>query len=260
MEPIPVSQHDYLDQDPEIRGQSFVCLSFIAPEDVQRDKEVFLAGRFLKRVGEQIRDLLKNLKEKYPTDADLINTITENHSHLMDEDKLQEEFRFFREQNSYVLEKEFHEMKEFRTTVRGIKVRGCYDTLKEAENRANYLKKRGDIFDIYVAQVGCWCPWPSPDYADKQEYATNMLNTLMKTYKDNQEEKDRFFQNRKEAALKAAAEGRKESAKVSYEIIPEANPMDEVDPWMKRKIEQQAESTESTESTETAAESPAQSS
>jgi len=70
--------------------------------------------------------------------------------------------------------------------------------MKEAELRAKVLKKMDDKFHVYVAQVGCWCPWnPNPDDIDVQEYAEDHLNTLVKNYKDNQDKKDEFFQMRK---------------------------------------------------------------
>jgi hypothetical protein len=55
-----------------------------------------------------------------------------------------------------------------------------------------------DKFNVYVAQVGCWCHWsPSPEDIENQEYAESHLNTMMKQYKDNQDKKDAFYQERK---------------------------------------------------------------
>ena len=82
--------------------------------------------------------------------------------------------------------------------MRGIKVRGSYETLPEAQNRAKQVQKFDKKFNVYVAQVGCWCPWdPNPD-ALESEFADTKLNTLMKKYNENQAAKDTLYEQRKE--------------------------------------------------------------
>ena len=43
---VPVSEYDYLEEDPEIRGQKYCCVSFISPEKVLDDKKVFTFTKF----------------------------------------------------------------------------------------------------------------------------------------------------------------------------------------------------------------------
>ena len=38
---VPTKEVDYLDEDKPLRGQNYVCLSFLSPEDVLNNKEVF---------------------------------------------------------------------------------------------------------------------------------------------------------------------------------------------------------------------------
>jgi len=91
--------------------------------------------------------------------------------------------------------------------VRGIKVRGVFDTLREAQVRAEVLKKMGDKFDIFVGQVGCWCPWsPNPQEMQDQQYTETHLNELMHQYQDNMSVRDQVFQDRKDTKVKAAAD------------------------------------------------------
>ena len=40
---------DLLDEDKPIAGQKFVCLSFISPEDIIKNKEMFLFEKFLNK-------------------------------------------------------------------------------------------------------------------------------------------------------------------------------------------------------------------
>jgi hypothetical protein len=42
-----MSVEDFLEADPPIRGQNFVCLSFISPEKVLKNKETFKVTKFL---------------------------------------------------------------------------------------------------------------------------------------------------------------------------------------------------------------------
>jgi hypothetical protein len=68
------------------------------------------------------------------------------------------------------------------------------------------LKKIDNKFNIYIAQVGCWCPWsPNPECLDNQEYSETQLNTLMKEYKNNMDNRDIVFENRKQTFASNAA-------------------------------------------------------
>ena len=90
--------------------------------------------------------------------------------------------------------------------MRGIKVRGTFDTIEEAKTRSEFLKKIDNKFNIYIAQVGCWCPWsPNPECLDNQEYSETQLNTLMKEYKNNMDNRDIVFENRKQTFASNAA-------------------------------------------------------
>jgi uncharacterized protein (UPF0210 family) len=96
-------------------------------------------------------------------------------------------------------------------------VRGVFDTIEEAKNRSEFIKKIDNKFNIYIAQMGCWCPWsPNPDCLENQEYAETQLNTLMKEYKRNMTDKDVIFENRK-ASLFPTQTIREETSEISEE-------------------------------------------
>lgn len=198
----PVSTVDVLEQDPEIRGQKFVCLSFISPEDVLIAKEPFMYSKFISEFSNEMKGLFANLNEYFKDNTSVLETINlvrERYDYIYSDNVLQQEFEFFKEKNNYKLEEEYLQRNKFRTTVRGIKVRGTYDTFEEAKVRAETIRKFDKQFHVYVAQVGCWCPWsPYPSILADQEYVETSLNSLVKTYIENEEQKDMVYKDRKE--------------------------------------------------------------
>jgi len=227
---------DYLDEDKAIRGQNYVCVSFISPEDILANKEVYHIGKFLKSFSKDMDNLLRSLKIKYPTDEGIIDSVREANKFIFDENDIQEQFRFFKDINSTELDKEFREMNDFRTSMRGIKIRGVFDTLKEAQNRADFLKKGGDKFDIFVGQVGVWCPWsPNPNDLEDVQYAEAQLNTLMAKYKDNTVQKDIFFEERKNEKMEKARVQVEKMKLDNAELAKNTATLEDADPWLKRK-------------------------
>lgn len=213
-----VSECDYLDVDPPIRGQNFACISFISPEDVIAKKEVFFFQQYLKSFSKEIIDFFEMVKIRYPNDADKVKSIAERYPAIFNPERTYDDYLFFTTENNDILEKEYHEKNEFRTSIRGIKIRGIYDTMKEAEIRSQVLKKIDSNFNVYVGQVGSWLPWnPNPDTIDDQEYSETHLNTLVKKYKENQTKKDIFYEERKRDLQQAATEENKKQIEKNNE-------------------------------------------
>jgi len=116
---------------------------------------------------------------------------------------LNENFDDFMFKNGAKLEDDFYAKNNFRTTVRGLKIRGAYSTKEEADMRAKKLQKADPDHNIYVGQVGKWLPWdPKPSEVGEQEYAEEQLNTLMKKYKENEEQREQFTREQREAGRK----------------------------------------------------------
>lgn len=205
---ITTKEADYLEQDESIRNQNYVCLSFISPEDVLKKKEHFFFEKYVSafvKKNQEFADVLQNL---FPDKKDEIRILKDNFEYLFDEGKIHDNYKHFVQDNESVIEKEFYEKNAFQTCIRGIKVRGTYDTLDEAKARSERLRKLdGNKFSIYVAQVGCWCPWsPNPDSIADQEFAESALNTLMARYKENQDNKEIHFKERQAQMKEAIAE------------------------------------------------------
>lgn len=201
----PVQKNDMLDQDPDIRGQKYVCLSFVSPEDVLVTKEPFMLSKFLGGFSKEMSELFDNLKEYFKdnnTVLESIGLIRQRYGYIYEDTELQKEFEFFKEKNNKELEDEFYIRNQFRTSMRGIKVRGSYDTIEEAKARVEAIQKFDKNFNVYVAQVGCWCPWsPYPDTLQDQHYAETALNSLVKAYSENASAKEEVYVDRKQSMI-----------------------------------------------------------
>ena len=201
-----VKEVDYLDEDKPIRGQNFVLLSFLSPEDVIVNKEAYMFSEFIKKFSNDMTALLDGISSKYSDSKDFVDSVKENNAYIFNPKDMSEQYGFYKSVNNQELESSFHRDNNFITSIRGIKVRGVFDTIEEAKNRSEFIKKLDSKFNIYIAQVGCWCPWsPNPDCLENQEYAETQLNTLMKEYKKNMNDKDAIFENRKASLFNNAA-------------------------------------------------------
>jgi hypothetical protein len=195
---VPVQERDFLEQDPPIRGQAYACVSFLSPEDTLASKDAFMFGRFMRSFAKDASDMLGNLAAKFPEAAETIALVRERHVGLWTDAEMQRELRAFNEINGLALGEEFDAANEYRTSMRGFKIRGVYDTVEAVNARAKAVKKFDDKFHVYVAEVGCWCPFaPAPDAIKDSEYAESQLNTLMKHYNESQADTDDAFERRK---------------------------------------------------------------
>ena len=230
---IPVKEQDFLDEDKKIRGQNYVLLSFLSPEDVIVNKEAYYFARFLQQFSKDMQTLFVGIESKYPDSKDMIDTIKANHAYISDANEMNEQYKFFKSVNSSEIESDYHRDNNFQTTMRGLKVRGVFDTLDEARNRSEFLKKADNKFDIFIGEVGVWCPWsPNPNDLENQEYAETQLNTLMKKYKENMDSKDELFEQRKQNQINVS-----KNKVATTEVSELADTLSRVDPWTERKEE-----------------------
>ena len=183
-----VKEHDYLKQDPPLRGQNYVCLSFVSPEDVIERKEASFFREFMSNFSGDMTNMFDSLAQRFYNDAqvvDMLKGLKMVHDNVFDGKRITAQYDHFVTQNRDRLEKEYYEANNFQTSIRGIKVRGSYETLHDAQERAKSIQKFDAMHNVFVAEIGCWCPW-SPHAADldKQEYMETHLNTLVKGYEE----------------------------------------------------------------------------
>ena len=257
----------FLEGDNPIPGQQFCLISFISPEEVMKSKETYMFHRFMtQKCGEweqSIDKIMKNATDDLKTKIgkELKEKLKLELKYTYDQFKSRLDDFTYKFHDD--LEKDFNEKNEYRTSVRGVKIRGVYETQREAEIKAKQLQKRDRTFHVFVGSVGQWLPWdPCADRVQHEEYLENELNTLMKEYKKNEVNKDIFYEDqkkdKKETALKEKLESEQnmkqqeeENAKNMKNI--EDN-LDSADPWLERKLEV-TETTETTgEATDTTGE------
>ena len=246
---------DFLDEDTEIPGQRYVLLSFLSPEKVLDKKELFFFQTFLKTY--EIDWKVKNL-EKFLVDtvqglnADLdqkaselekkeqfdaaeicrknrlrVDDVLTNYNSFIQKSrsdltktKITEAYDDFMYANKSKLEEEFYAKNEFRTSMRGVKVRGVYFNPKEAEIKANKLQGKDKYHNIFMAEVGKWTPWdPSPNEIKDQEYNNDQLNNLMKKYKENEDSREQFFEQRTKGAKQAVGVPTSGSSSESFDSM-----------------------------------------
>lgn len=215
---ISTKEVDYLEQDEPIRNQNFVCLSFISPEEVLVNKDRYYFEKYISDFTTKTSEFLNTMKTLFPDKQEEIRILYDNYDYLFDADKIHDHYRYFVKDKHDEMEKSFYEENNFQTCVRGLKVRGVYDTLEEAKARSEKLRKlENNKFSIYIAQVGCWCPWsPNPEHITDQEFAETELNTLMHKYQENLDNKAEFFKTRQQELMKKIDESEeKKKAEVS---------------------------------------------
>ena len=208
---------DLLDEDRSIAGQKFACLSFISPEDILKQKNMFLFEKFLNKWDfskslEKYNQFLSFLSYIYNLDS---TKVTEDLQEFLKDEKdnlinttIEDEYKTFIDNNEETLDKEFGEKYSFQTNVRGIKVRGVFPTQQEAELRCKMLRQNDPNHDVYVGPVGMWVPFHPEAYkTGRVEYMEETLNELMSEKKKNEEKaKDAFDQRIKETKQRAIEE------------------------------------------------------
>ena len=227
---------DYLEEDAEISGQRYVLLSFISPEKVLENKDLYFFKKFLdsyevnwklknlekymvdivKNINDQLDDRMKELEKNDQFEQAVIcrknrvrlddvmneyNGFVQKNKADINNTTIKEAYDDFMYSYKTKLEEEFYALNEFRTSMRGVKVRGVYNNTKEAELKAKKLQQKDKYHNIFMGEVGKWTPWdPSPHEVQDQDYNNDQLNTLMKKYKENEDSREKFFEERTQAS------------------------------------------------------------
>ena len=208
---------DLLEEDKPIAGQKFVCISFVSPDKILKQKEVFFFQEFLKKWDftksmEKFVQFLNFLSYKYKLTFDDITKdfqefVKEEYDNLLNS-SMEDDYKSFLDQNEEELENSFNVKFNFQTSTRGLKVRGVYPTLEEAELRCKMLRELDPNHDVFVGPVGLWMPWDPEAYkTGRVEYMEDELNQLMHEKTKNESfAKSAFEQRVKESKKKAIDE------------------------------------------------------
>ena len=208
---------DLLDEDKSIAGQKFVCLSFISPENIIKDKNQYFFQKFVEQW-----DMTKSLEKytqftqflifKYKLDQnsiqDDLKEFLKSESSDLANASISDEYKSFLDVHEEKLSNEFNETYNYKTNTRGIKVRGSYPSQTEAELRCKMLREVDPNHDVYVGEVGMWMPFHPDAYrTGKIEYLEEELNELMHEKNKNEETAKQEFDKRvKESKMRAIEE------------------------------------------------------
>ena len=216
---------DLLEEDKPIAGQKYVCVSFVSPENILKRKEHFYFQEFLKHyhflktVG-AFQQFLNFISYKYNVKNELISAdfeeFAKSEKEAFKQSTISDDYKNFLDSNEQRLEKEFNENNEFQTATRGIKIRGSFPTLEEAELRAKLLREVDSAHDIYVGPVGLWMPWEPEAYkTGRVEYLEEELNKLMHEKAQNEQKAKQNFDERVKESKRKAIEENIKTAKES---------------------------------------------
>lgn len=207
---------DLLDEDKPIAGQKFVCMSFVSPENILKKKEKFFFEEFLNKYNfnksmEKFVSFLNFLSYKYKLKFD---DVYSDFTEFVQEEKgelnklnITDEYKTFVDKNEEDLDAKFNVAHNFQTSTRGVKVRGTFPTLEEAEMRCKLLREQDPSHDVFVGPVGMWMPWDPEAYkTGRVEYLEEELNKLMSEKIKNETNAKSTFDERIKDAKKSAIE------------------------------------------------------
>ena len=129
---VATSEEDYLEVDPPVPGQNYACISFISPETILVQRELFMFNKYMNQVCGEFEQKIDDIMKK--ASDTLKNKIQkefrkELQYHLKyTYNQFKDKFDDFKYKHHDELEKQLNEHTNFKTNVRGVKVRGVYDS------------------------------------------------------------------------------------------------------------------------------------
>jgi len=215
---------DLLEEDKPIAGQKFVCVSFVSPENILKQKNVFFFEEFLKKWEfnksmEKFVQFLNFVSYKYNVSFEDVSNdfkdFVKEEKDTLAKTTMEDDYKTFIDTREEELEKEFNRLHNFQTSTRGLKIRGSYPSIEEAELRCKMLREIDPNHDIMVGPVGMWMPWEPEAYkTGRIEYMEEELNQLMhEKTKNESNAKTAFDQRIKETKKKAIEENIKNAEK-----------------------------------------------
>lgn len=207
---------DYLDEDTEIPTQRFCLMSFLSPEKVIEQKAEFYNKKFLEWLDydwkvKGLEKLMDFLSKKYTLKVEDLFKDLEAFQKVHNEDvkktDIHEQYEVFLLKNEKEIQKSFNEKVEFQTNVRGVKVRRVFESYEEAKVAAGVFQRKYPNDNLLIGRIGCWLPWDPSEYlVGEVNYGEKELNELMRRYKENEVNKDIFFEEDKRTKIKAQQE------------------------------------------------------
>jgi hypothetical protein len=220
---------DLLDEDEAISGQKFACVSFVSPENLIKQREMFYFEEFLKswdinKSMSKFVDFLNFVAYKYKINFDKVSadfqTFVQEEQEKIYKSEMNDDYKTFVDKEEERLLEDFSRKHKFQTSVRGVKIRGTFPTLEEAEFRCKMIQENDPNHDVFVGPVGVWMLFhPTAYKTGRTEYLDDELNQLMHEKNKNEKAAKREFDKRRlESKEKAMSENQKKSEKFGCKL------------------------------------------
>lgn len=205
---------DLLNEYPVIPSQLYGCYSFVSPEKIIKQKEIFLFEKFVKQWNftksvSQFSDFLQFVSFKYNVKVDNLledfKQFVQEEENMLKANDVQGDFATFLDKNEDKLTELFQKEHDFQTSVRGFANIGNFPTSEEAERYAKQIRESVPHHDILVGRNFVWTPLDPDAYkTGRIEFMEDELNQLhhekLKNEKKAKEDFDkRVFESKKKA-------------------------------------------------------------
>jgi len=226
---------DLLNEYPTIPSQTYGCYSFVSPEKIIKQKEMYFFEKFVKQWNftksvSQFSDFLQFLSFKYNLKVenlmeDFKQFVQEEENMLKSQDVVGD-FATFVEKNEDYLNESFQKEHGFQTSVRGFVNIGNFPTSEEAEMYAKKIRESVPHHDILVGRNFVWTPLDPDAYkTGRIEFMEEELNQLHHEKLKNEQKAKEDFDKRVFETKKKAIEKNVELAKKSGNVLTQT--MDE---------------------------------
>ena len=229
---------DLLSEDPPIANQQYGCYSFVSPEKIIKQKDIFMFEKFVKqwqyaKALNMFSDFMQFIAHKYTIDpeklmGDFVEFVTEEENTLKRED-VTSDFNHFMDKNEVRLTEDFQKQHNFQTSVRGFINRGNFGTSEEAEKFAKQIRDRDPNHDIFVGRNFVWTPLDPDAYkTGRIEFMEEELNQLhheklKNEMKAKEEFEKRLYESKRKAIERNIEEAKKSGNKLTQTMDEEGN-------------------------------------
>lgn len=220
---------DLCDEDQPISGQKFACMSFVSPEKILQKREVYLFNQFVKnwefsKSMERYFEFIHFIAYKHNMNVETLisdfNDFVKEESDKLKKSGIEDDYKNFLDKQEEKLNEQFNRDHAFQTSVRGLKIRGVFNTQDEAEKKCKKLREGDPNHDIYVGPVGVWIPWDPDAYkTGRVEHMEDELNALHAEKMKNEEAAKKEFEERVRETKKKAIMENIEKAKKSGNVL-----------------------------------------
>jgi hypothetical protein len=216
---------DLLAEDPSIPSQMFGCYSFVSPDKIIKNREVFMFEHFVKQWDctkslSMFSDFMQFVSHKYKINPeslmnDLSDFIKEEEA-VLKRLNVESDFKQFLDKQETKLAEEYNKQNKFQTSVRGFINRGNFSSSEEAEQHAKKIRDRDPNHDIFVGRNFVWTP------LDPDAYKTGRIEFLEEELNQLHHEKLKNEQHAKEEFDKRVYETKKKAIEANIKLAKES--------------------------------------